>query len=398
MLNRILALFLIGFLALPLALCAENTPGKMGAWITAFSDEKVTSSEADVDKLIETCKASGIDHIYLQIYRADTAYYDSDITDSSPYKRITKESKKDGIKTLLEKTAEANIKVYAWVNCLSISTNVEANILKKYDNSVLNIDQHGRTSFRDGKNDKLDKYYIRENQLFLDPGDWRVRAYVVSIIEEIITKYPSFSGVHLDYIRYPSAVPFIPGSRFASHGIDYGYGKMNTSTFEKETGLTPKTMNGKRENFQKWDDFRRGRVTYLVKLISEKVKEIAPKMILSCAVIPSIDRSYQTNMQDWTGWLADGDIDYVVTMNYTDDTRLFDINTYSSLLKDNVYVGVGAYLLKDKPEVLKKELDKLKKLSPGGIVIFSYDDVVRDKGLQSSLFSLKTQQPSEGDS
>ena len=49
--------------------------------------------------------------------------------------------------------------------------------------------------------------------------------------------------------------------------------------------------------------------------------------------------------------------------------------------RDKVQIGMGAYLLRNKPDAFKEQLDSLYTLSPSGIVIFSYDDLVRDPAL-----------------
>lgn len=365
-----------------------STPSRLGVWITVFSPEKILNSTDNVDRLIETCKRIGINDIYLQVYRADKAYYDSDLTDSTPYKNILSESGEDTLKYLIKKAKTENIDIHAWLNILSIATNENANILTKVGKGALTLDQHGRTSITSKKKDRLDKYYIRENQIFLEPGNEHVRDYITAIAGEIVEKYPGLSGIHLDYIRYPRIVPFVPGARFDSHGISYGYTYKNMKAFKQSSGIHPKKMDGSRAAFQKWDDWRRAQLTALVGQISNEVKKISPTIKISCTVIASVQMSYLTTFQDWTTWLKKDLIDYVVAMNYTDDLHYFKI-TSSTLLsaEDNnsVYIGVGAYLLKEDIQKVKEELLALKDLSPGGIVIFSYDDIAANSELEGFL-------------
>ena len=51
-----------------------------------------------------------------------------------------------------------------------------------------------------------------------------------------MTKYPTLDGVHLDYIRHPDVLPFVPGARFGV-GLEFGYGAASRARFERETGL-----------------------------------------------------------------------------------------------------------------------------------------------------------------
>lgn len=370
-------------------LSAEEGPSKrLGVWITVFSPEKVLYSRANVNKLISTCEDSAIDDIYLQVYRADKAYYDSGITDRSPHESILLEAKEDLIDYLIKRAHQKGIKVHAWMNCLSIAQNNEANIIKKFGSGVLTKDQYGRTPLKKGNKDKWDNYYIRENQLFLEAGDPRVRKYVTQIASEVLRKYPSFDGIHLDYIRYPSAVPFIPGSRFASHGLSYGYEEVNLNTFKAETGIDVKKLSGAREDFAKWDKFRRDNVSLLVKSISEEAKKLKADIIVSATIVPSLERTYLNTFQHWTRWLNEGFVDYVITMNYTDDADFMKLRTESMFLpdlKDKVQVGIGPYLLKKSSGQTEKQINMLLELSVPAVVLFSYDDVASNVSLQEFL-------------
>ncbi|MDD5634781.1 MAG: family 10 glycosylhydrolase [Candidatus Omnitrophica bacterium] len=366
---------------------ASSRP-ELGIWITVFSSEKVLDSKENVDYLISFCQRTGINNIYIQIYRADTAYYDSSITNNSPFKERLDRTGSDTLRYLLSSAKEKNIKVHAWVNLLSLAQNTNANILKKYGRDVLTLDQYERSSMREGPKDNYDNYFIREDQLFLEPSDVRVKNYLLDIVKEILKKYPDFSGLHLDYIRYPSVVPFAPGARFDKYGIGYGYTKNNMQAFKNTTGLYPKSMDRSGDNCTLWDDWRRHKITELVKEISQTARNLKPSLIISATTVPSLERSYFVIFQDWTNWLGKAYVDHVVFMNYNENTKFMTMNAFSLLwpnTRDKIYIGLGAYLMKDDNENLKRQIDTLKKLSPGGIVIFSYDDIAHNTEIQDFL-------------
>ena len=60
-------------------------------------------------------------------------------------------------------------------------------ILKKYGSSILTLDQYLRGSKIDS-NMEIDKYYLREDQIFLEPGDPKIEEYILTIINEIINE------------------------------------------------------------------------------------------------------------------------------------------------------------------------------------------------------------------
>ena len=160
--------------------------------------------------------------------------------------------------------------------------------------------------------------------------------------------------------------------------------------FKKITGLNIKSMPYSRGNHKKWDDWLRDQVTLTVSAISERIRTVSPRSKISCTIVPSIERTYLVTLQDWTAWLNRGLIDYVVAMNYTDDTKLLKQNAISllALKNDNkVHMGIGAYLLKENPKTLEDEIEILRDLPTGGIVLFSYDEVANNENLQKFLDS-----------
>jgi len=54
-------------------------------------------------------------------------------------------------------------------------------------------------------------------------------------------------------------------------------------------------------------------------------------------------------------------------------------------MKDKIYMGIGAYLVKDRPGILESQITSLVKLSPAGITIFSYDEIANNEKLQNFL-------------
>jgi uncharacterized lipoprotein YddW (UPF0748 family) len=361
-----------------------------GVWVSCFSERRVLYSKEAVSELVDFCKETGINEIYLQLYRAGQAYYDSQIADRSKYEELLSVAGMDTIDFLLNEANKSGIKTFAWINVLSLAQNKQAHILAKFGASVLTRDQYLRPSGRDEDPDESDRYYLRDSQLFLEPGDSRVVDYMLSIVNEVLQRYPAIAGVHLDYIRYPYAVPYSPGSRFIPYGLAYGYGQENLTRFRQETGLDPLNMRGNADNFLTWDNWRRQQVTALVERVSGLIKNKSRRFLVSCAVLAQPGQAYSIAFQDWPLWLERGIVDYVVLMNYTPDNRLFKETTSSALShrgKGQVYVGIGAFLMKDRQEALLEQYRIISDLDPDGIVFFSYDDISDKKEMISITLS-----------
>ncbi len=349
----------------------------LGVWVSVFSAKKMLYSQAGVSNLIAQCNKAKVNEIYLQIFQSGNAYYDSKICDKTKYSQMVSAAGLDTVDLLLREAGKNNIKVFAWVNILGLGINDKADILNKYGSAILTRDQHLRTS-KISMSTELDKYYLREDMIFLEPGDPRVGTYMLSIVNEIINRYPLFSGIHLDYIRYPSPVPFVPGSRFNKFGLTYGYGVANLERFRDKTGINVLDTLNNEDEYLAWDNWKRQQVTDLVRKISNLVKVKSPNLAVSCAVISVTERAYSNAFADWSAWLEEGVIDYVVLMSYTKDNQFIKETIKSSLGhrgKGKVYVGIGAYLMKDNPDLFFNQFRLVNDLAPDGIVIYSIDDL-----------------------
>ncbi|MDI6759051.1 MAG: family 10 glycosylhydrolase [Candidatus Omnitrophota bacterium] len=345
-----------------------------GVWVSVFS--RALHSKEDVLTLIETCKKMQINQIYLQLYQSGRAYYDSEVADNAKYKEMIKAAGIDTISFLLKEAKKNKIKVFAWLNILSLGKNDKADILLKFKDSILTMDQYLKPAR--GMRDEFDKYYLPEDQIFLEPGDLRVLEYYLLIIDEILGKYPQVGGIHFDYIRYPAIVPFVWGSRFNKFGLTYGYGKENIRRFKEETGLDPLNNQFKNDDYLIWDNYKRRQVTHLVEKLSSYIKNKSPEFLVSCAVIPGVERAYVSYFQDWPFWLENGIVDYVVLMNYTRDDALAMQITKAGLslrAKAKVFIGLGVFLMKNEPERFLKQYGSILALKPDGIVFFSYDEL-----------------------
>lgn len=375
--KKVLLFFILTFLIMPLSSYGKDK-GKpaRGVWVTCFSNKKALYSKDAAFKLVKFCKKSKIDEIYLQLYRNGKSYYDTKMNDRLEYEDILKKAGVDTIDVILKEAKSCNVKVFAWVNVLSAGKTRKTDVLVKFGEGILTKDQYLRSPMKTEDVNESDKYYLRDEQLFLEPGDPKVGEYMISIISEIIGRYPDLSGIHLDYVRYPYPVPFVPRSSFNKYGLTYGYGKENIKRFKEKTGIDPMLVANDNEASLIWDNWKRDQVTNLVDKLAKAVKNKSQDMLVSCAAIPSLDTAFSAAFQDWPEWLEKGMIDYVVLMNYTKNNQLAKEITRSALAqrgKGKVYIGIGNFLMKDDPLILSEQEKMIESLNPDGIAYFSYD-------------------------
>src|SRR6185503_19455116 len=74
---------------------------------------------------------------------------------------------------------------------------------------------------------------------------------------------------------------------------------------------------------ERWNDFRRSRLTSLVIKIRTAVKTVRPNAVFSAAVVPDAQQAFDSRMQDWRGWIDQSLLDVVCPMAYTADADIF---------------------------------------------------------------------------
>jgi len=389
-------IILILFLTLLTVVSAQDSSIR-AIWVPCEGEYRALSSIEKIDKLLETAVELDIKIIFLQVYRGNRAWYDSSIADPTPFKNITKAAGQDTLAYFIELAHKKNIEVHAWCNIFRVAKNDNAPLLKKYGEKAVTADNKGRNilTYQGYRIPAPDgKYYSYGNDgIWLEPGNSSVQKYQLKIISEIIKKYPSIDGIHLDFVRYPFCTPVKLGSRF-DKGIDYGYGISSIKRFIHSGGFNPLKTKLDRELCLQWDNWRRKQITDFVRKSHTLCK--AKNKILSAAVIAWPDIAYNASFQDWIGWMEDGIIDILAPMIYTSDYIALKHAAKTATFfknKTKVFVGFGAYLFNPNFQG-NFELcwEKAKEANPDGIAIFSYDSIIKNKNQLEFLKGKKTEE------
>ncbi|MBI4227348.1 MAG: family 10 glycosylhydrolase [Candidatus Omnitrophica bacterium] len=381
-------------LAIALSCGAPTRPASAepfkGLWISCVGEKDIFSGPDALTDAISFAKRGGFNALFVQVYRGDKAWFDSDHADAAPFRRNRSRLGADPLQLLIDRAQAAGIQVHAWVNALTLSKNQEAPLLQAFGGAILTKDQHGRGALKSRPAEPLDAYYDREDQLFLEPGDPRVREHIVRIAGELAAKYPALDGIHFDYIRYPAAIPYIPGSRFNPVGLSYGYGERNVRRFRETSGIDPRGVDWKVRDSLVWDDWKRQQVTELLRAAAGAARTQRPGLQISCAVIAPMDRAYSTACQDWARWLSEGLADFVVLMSYSPDSRFVALTAKAALGvagdPQKVAIGLGAHLMIKEPNILAAQLRDAAALKARGVVVFDYN-AVSEPGLRALVES-----------
>ncbi len=341
---------------------------RRGLFVSLIQNPPTLSSRADMEQLVLFAKKSGVKILFVQVYRANQAWFPSKVGDTAPYKVSLKSLGEDPFAFLIKEAHLAGIEVHAWLNMLTLSTNDKAPLLKKYGPSILTRNQDKKTNLED---------YKIDNQYFLEPGDPRVRKELVAMVEEIVRAYPHLDGVQFDYIRYPDSHP------------RYGYTENNMERFKKKTGLKV-IVEGSRV----WNDWKRAQVTELLMSLIQKVHSIRPNIQVSATGCMSYVRALHEAFQDWPSWVNTGLVDFVTVMNYSADPGEYTLGNASAITKvkdiRKLYLGVPAYKLVKTPEVFQNEWRSCEKSGAALCAAFHYGSFLEDAALEKPLLAAES--------
>ncbi len=368
-------------------------PRYRGLWVLCEGSRRVLEDPQRVRELVEHARAMAVSDLFVQVYRGGRAWFDSSLADPGPYRAMLEAQGGDPLTELIEQAHAGGLRVHAWVNVLSLSHNRNAPIIKELGREVVHVDSRGRSilDYPPGLDlPEPDSQWYRAGTpgVYLDPGAPGVSERLVATFRELVSRYPGLDGLHLDYIRYPGVLPFVPGSRFGV-GLDFGYGAATRERFRRETGLRgpfsdPQEPDPTRiVNSSRWDAWRREKVSRLVSEIAGMSESVHPGLRISAAVIPYVDRAYLSLGQDWRRWLEDGSVDFIVPMIYTTDDRLFRYQVASfgrSAHAERIWAGVGVWLFADAPGRARKQLEIARETDVAGDALFSYDSIADAPG------------------
>ncbi len=357
--------FLFFFLFLFLAPAQGSEVPRRGLFVSAIENPLVLSDRQSIEVLVDFAKKARIQVLFVQIYRSNRAWFPSALADSTPYESCFKKVGEDPFSLLIKKAHTHGIQVHAWMNLLSLSTNEEAPLLKKYGPEILTRNLQEKKTLAD---------YKIDNQYFLEPGDLRVQDTLSKIVGEVVRAYPALDGIQLDYIRYPDVHP------------SYGYTQRNMDRFKQSTGIYQIS-----EDSPAWKQWKYAQVTGLVRRIVRKARSIRPNIQVSTTGLMSYSRASLESFQDWRAWLQTNLVDFVTLMCYGNNLDEFKKQLEDAVRNTvdlkKVNIAVGTYKFLKTPEVFQQQFSACEEAKPRSCVVFYYGNLLENPELAQPLLS-----------
>ena len=353
-------------------------------WVTRTT----LATPESIKQMVAAADGGGFNTVLVQVRGRGDAYYAGSVEPRAP--ELASKPSFDPLATVIEQAHASGIKVHAWVAVNLVSSSVS--LPASRDHVVyrapewLMVPRDLAAEMK--KIDLRSPAYLgrlarwtraqsaRVEGLYTSPLHPSAQDHTAAVIGEIAAKY-AVDGIHLDYVRFPND--------------DFDYSPTAMEAFKKaiQADLTDAERREAtaREALdpaaypnlfpERWNDFRRSRLTALVIKIRSAVKAGRPAAVLSAAVVPDAQDAFDARLQDWRGWIDQSLLDVIVPMAYTADADIFEqqiaaARSYAG--SRPVWAGIGAYQLSSTQTLSR--IAAARKLGAAGISLFSYESLV----------------------
>jgi uncharacterized lipoprotein YddW (UPF0748 family) len=208
--------------------------------------------------------------------------------------------------------------------------------------------------------------------LYLSPVTAAARAYTTSVVAELASRY-ELDGIHLDYIRYPSAEFDYSGAALAAFRSAIAGGEPRAERERLDRAAAGNPVAWAEARPAAWAAFHRDRLTSLTAGIQVAVSAARPGLILSAAVIGVSAEARDSRYQDWLTWTKAGHIDVACPMLYSLSAEQFAAVTTeirTSLGTTPFWAGIGAY--RQPVDATIERVRLARRANADGVLLFSY--------------------------
>lgn len=371
-------------------------PRARALWVTRAT----LGSPESVGRMVGAAKAAGFNTLVVQVRGRGDAYFAGGTEPRAA--ELASRPTFDPLATTLRLAHEAGLRVHAWVavNLVSSAASLPgdaAHVIYRSPEWLMVprelAAEMGRANPRSpaylGRLARWSRAHADEVEgLYLSPLLPEAAAYTARIVGDLVSAY-AVDGVHLDYVRFPTAE------------FDYGPGALGQFREAVRPALSARERRDADARgaidplayptlfADRWADFRRSRLTALVRRIRTTVQTARPGTIVSAAVVPDAGEAFSNRLQDWRTWMDQALIDVLCPMAYTPDAALFERQVLAARQLAGarpVWAGIGAYRLTT-GETLQR-IQTAARLGAAGVVLFSYDALVAPPRTADSLAEL----------
>ena len=330
-------------------------------------------SEADLAPLFDQFAAAGINTVFFETVNASYPIYPSEVApEQNPLVQGW-----DPLKAAVKLAHDRGMELHAWVWIFAAANKRHNSLLDQPTNYLGPVlSRHPEWIITDKQSNQ---FHPRTKKAFFDPANEEVRSYLLSLLEEIATKY-KVDGIQLDYIRYPFQDP--------GYNQTYGYGMASRRQFMEKTGVDPMRISPRDRLWYDWTEFRIQKVSSFVATASQNLRSKRPDLIISAAVfpMPQLDRKGRIQ-QNWEEWIDQEYLDLIIPMTYAPNSEKLEQiagQLLSQMPKGSTLVLPGIRLLNVPDIITIDQVQVLRNLPTAGYALFAAENL--NANLQS-IFS-----------
>ena len=338
----------------------QKPPQTRAVWVTRWE----YNSPETLQKIMTNAKSIGLNTIYLQVRGEATTFYKSDIDPwaielhKGQLDKIGMDPGWDPLAVAIQAAHENGLKLEAYINIMPVwqrrtpPPENSGHVFVKHPEWLM-VNKKGKRM-----DPAVDHFYACINPVRED-----VRKYLVSVVTELVTKYPELDGIHYDYIRYPSDAG------------DFSYDDVSLADFARHHhDMTPSRSPSV------WRKWRCNNIERLLGEFHASLKKANPRVNISAATFAGYWTAVNAMGQRWFEWPDKDLVDDVVPMLYDNNMERFEIRMKSFFSDKNrpkkgrVVVGIWpnkAWKNFD-TDMLKAQLEMIDAYPSGGYSIFSY--------------------------
>jgi uncharacterized lipoprotein YddW (UPF0748 family) len=367
---------------------ARATTETRALWVLRTS----LTSRPSIDALVRRARENGFNTLLVQVRGRGDAYYRGGL-EPMPADLERQPASFDPLAAVIASAQDAGLAVHAWVNINLVSSAVtlpaaRTHIVHRHPEWLMvprDIAQDlARTPVASpGYLGTLARWTRTQSAdvegLYASPVLPAAQAHAERIVADIARRY-ALDGVHFDYARYPT-------DRF-----DYSRGAIA----QFRAHVRPALAADRRRVLdaaeavdlfaypdafpEQWRAFRVARMSDLIARLAAAVRAARPTAVVSVAAAPDRAEALSRKLQDWGAWLADGRVDAIAPMAYTQEPERFAEQIAAAREAAGprtVWAGIGAYRLS--PEQTIANIRTARRLGADGIVLFSYDSLINPR-------------------
>lgn len=343
------------------------------------------TSPASIAAMVTRAKRAGFTTLIVQVRGRGDAYYHSRHEPRSGALSAQR-ADFDPLAVVLREAGTAGLQVHAWVNVNLVADAADLPASRKHVvhrhpewlmlPAVLAGADPSGSRFLSSLASWTRAHSDSVEGLYTSPIPGPAADHVVEVVRDLASHY-AVDGMHFDYVRYP--------------GPSFDYSRQALRAFRDE--MAPRVARRERDRLDRllrsrpaawverfpdrWGDFRRERLTALVRRLRSAVLTKRPGAMISAAVVPDSTLAVTDRLQEWPAWAGEGLIDTVCPMVYTDDVATFQrqlVRARELAGEQDVWAGIGAYRLTDQQTL--QHITVARDAGADGIALFSYDSLI----------------------